>query len=435
VANGTLYEYERSEDAKSNQQATPSDSSDEEERQGTYSSQYQGLHDDWWNYYEHSNDRADKYWPHHLDITMPTKKGKEQAEAITVYTAIPNMAESLKAIMHRRRKTGMSDTSTVYYSSWQSQTNNTDEAHSHLFMTSSKVTPRQRKRVLQYRYGLLPTNKLLHRYNKVKSTACPLCGGEDGGHHAVSSCPALSHAATLRHNEAGTAILKAIHQGCKGRLLLTSDVGWRKRHDKANEPPLPQAATTRNIQLSDLPDSIPIHIKEAITRCSIPDAILYDFDFERGTHKYILVEVKYCRDTDPEPQRDRASQQHQVLRETIQKYAPQATVDQVTLTLGVSGAIYNSFMKALKDKLGVTQPRLNTLINKLHHMAVASLNRIWDQRWAMINRLQLDGSTAAPRSTAGHHQSTSRRTTRNKFSRRRHGNNQPPQLPPKQGQG
>jgi hypothetical protein len=66
-----------------------------------------------------------------LDITLPTKKGKEQAEAITVYTAIPNMAESLKAIMHRRRKTGMSDTSTVYYSSWQSQTNNTDEAHSH----------------------------------------------------------------------------------------------------------------------------------------------------------------------------------------------------------------------------------------------------------------------------------------------------------------
>jgi hypothetical protein len=35
---------------------------------------------------------------------------------------------------------------------------------------------------------------------------------------------------TLRHNDAGTAILKAIHQGCKGRLLLASDVGWRKRH-------------------------------------------------------------------------------------------------------------------------------------------------------------------------------------------------------------
>ena len=97
----------------------------------------------------------------------------------------------------------------------------------------------------------------------------------------------------------------------------------------------------------------------------------------------ILVEVKYGRDTDPAQQRERASQQHQVLRETIQKYAPQATVDQVTLTLGVSGVIYNSVIKALKDKLGVTQESLSTLINKLHHMAVASLNRIWDQRWAI----------------------------------------------------
>jgi hypothetical protein len=41
-----------------------------------------------------------------------------------------------------------------------------DEAHSHMFMTSSKVTQAQRKRVLQNRYGLLPTNKLLYRYKR-----------------------------------------------------------------------------------------------------------------------------------------------------------------------------------------------------------------------------------------------------------------------------
>jgi hypothetical protein len=44
---------------------------------------------------------------------MPTKEGKEQAGPITVYTAIPNMAESLKSNMHHRRKIGMSDTSTT----------------------------------------------------------------------------------------------------------------------------------------------------------------------------------------------------------------------------------------------------------------------------------------------------------------------------------
>jgi hypothetical protein len=49
---------------------------------------------------------------------------------------------------------------------------------------------------------------------------------------------------------------------------------------------------------------------------------MYDYDSERDAHHYILVEVKYCRDTDPAKQRERASQQHQVLRETIQRYAP-----------------------------------------------------------------------------------------------------------------
>jgi hypothetical protein len=148
--------------------------------------------------------------------------------------------------------------------------------------------------------------------------------------------------------------------------------------------------------VNHLPDSIPIHVKDALTRCSIPDAVLYDYDTKRDAHHYILVEVKYCRDTDPAQQRERASQQHQELRETIQKYAPPATVDQVTLMLGVSGAVYNSTIEALKDKLGVTQSRLNTLLKKLHHMAVASLNRIWDQRCAMINSLQLEMQKELP---------------------------------------
>jgi hypothetical protein len=61
--------------------------------------------------------------------------------------------------------------------------------------------------------------------------------------------------------------------------------------------------------VNHLPDSIPIHIKDALTRCSIPDAVMYDYDSERDAHHYyyILVEVKYCRDTDPAQQRERAS--------------------------------------------------------------------------------------------------------------------------------
>jgi hypothetical protein len=38
------------------------------------------------------------------------------------------------------------------------------------------------------------------------------------------------------------------------------------------------------MQVNHLPDSIPIHIKDALTRGSIPDAILYDYDSERDAH-------------------------------------------------------------------------------------------------------------------------------------------------------
>jgi hypothetical protein len=104
--------------------------------------------------------------------------------------------------------------------------------------------------------------------------------------------------------------------------------------------------------------------------------------------------------------------------------------------LGVSGAVYNSTIEALKDKLGVThQPRLNTLLKKLHHMAVVSLNRIWDQRWAMINHLQLaDAAKRAPR-LAGHHKNTLRSTIKNKRKRRGNNANKSSRLPPKRGQG
>ena len=353
----------------------------------------------WRHYTNPSNDRRDMYWPHYkhtkarpeqqMNDTDQTHQPQQRHPCnkqvhAKVYTPLPNMAESLKLAMHSSRKLGLSNKSTTYYNRWKPQLHDIDDTHSHLFMTSGTVTPRQRKRMLQYRYGLLPTHKLLYRYKKVNSTACPLCGGEDGGHHAISACPALSNAVTLRHNEAGTAILKAIHQGCKGRMLLTSDVGWRKRHNQETDPPLPRAATTKMLSYSDLPGSIPTDLQDQLIMCSVPDALLYDYNQTQDTHHYTIVEVKYCRDTDPTQQQARASQQHQKLRDTIARYAPDATIDQVTLMLGVSGVIYKSFNKALEDKLGVIQPRLNTLLIQLHYIAVNHLNRIWDQRWAMI---------------------------------------------------
>jgi len=124
-----------------------------------------------------------------------------------------------------------------------------------------------------------------------------------------------------------------------------------------------------------------------------------NYDEEHDVHHYIIVEIKYCRDTDPLPQQSRASQQHHVLRETLAQHAPKAVVEQVTLTLGVSGVLYKASIKALKDKLGVTEPQLGNLLTQLHHIAVDNLNRIWAQRWAMINQLTARGDAKPKHAT------------------------------------
>jgi len=126
---------------------------------------------------------------------------------------------------------------------------------------------------------------------------------------------------------------------------------------------------------------------------------MHNYDEEHDVHHYIIVEIKYCRDTDPLPQQSRASQQHHVLRETIAQHAPKAVVEQVTLTLGVSGVLYKASIEALKDKLGVTEPQLGNLLTQLHHIAVDNLNRIWAQRWAMINQLTARGDAKPKHAT------------------------------------
>lgn len=209
---------------------------------------------------------------------------------------------------------------------------------------------------------------------------CPLCGKEDGGHHAVSACERLSSAVTLRHNDAGTAIVEAIAQGSKGGHLISTDVGWQCRHQ--GDEQLPPAACTRYIPVDALPCTIPVKMRQQLAKQSIPDAMLYTC--EGGTREYTIVEIKYCRDTRPDEQRARASAQHQALKEAIETHDPHAKVTLVPLMLGVSGVIYKTMVSAMEEKLGVKGAHLRTLLKRLHYIAIEGLEKIWQQRWAMI---------------------------------------------------
>jgi hypothetical protein len=199
-----------------------------------------------------SNDRKNMYWLYTAEGTDPQSSGPADGGPPTgqpqpregqgppapavIFVPEPNMAEALKTRIHALRKLGQSNQQSVYFSSWESMDSDIDHRYSHLFMTSTKVNSHLRKLVLQYRYGLLPTFKLLKRYKKAESSTCPLCKEEDSGHHAVSGCRKLSKQTTLRHNNAGTAIGEAIYAGAKGHQIVAEDVGLNKRRREQGVP-------------------------------------------------------------------------------------------------------------------------------------------------------------------------------------------------------
>jgi hypothetical protein len=157
-----------------------------------------------------SNSRRQMYWPY-----KETDKERPSGEIVKVTTPLPDMHEA-----HTCAKLGSSPRDGIYAYSWINIADKIHHPASHAFMNSSKVGRHNQKLVLQYRWGLLPTNRLLHRIGKAPTNQCLLCGEEDGGHHAISGCKELSAAYTRRHNDAGTETLEAISRGKEAGSVL-----------------------------------------------------------------------------------------------------------------------------------------------------------------------------------------------------------------------
>jgi ribonuclease HI len=284
-----------------------------------------------------SNLRSNMHWPHRV-----TQKQTNAGKTITCVTSVADLGDTLKKSVHQLNKHGQACQDGIYASVWARADNIIHHESSHTFINSSTVGYVDRKRViLQYRWGLLPTARWLCKIGKSTNNACPLCRGEDGGHHAISGCPRLSAAYTARHNDAGTEILEAIGKGQLGQCVVMSDVGMSHRRSQAELPECMQ--TQRFMQHITFPSFMSDQLQNALReyRESVPD--IFMVESTREETYYMLVEIKYCRDTDPTGQQERASNQHESLRNLIQQNDPFAIVLQLNITLGVSGVIYKDF--------------------------------------------------------------------------------------------
>jgi hypothetical protein len=295
-----------------------------------------GEHTDCWTYDEPSNNRAELHWQYQVEEGVDTRNAAGNAVTCTQYRPVADLMDVLRQVVHDVKKLGKSNLDGIYASSWRAMHSGIAHQHSHMFLAGTTVAHKTKKLMMQYRWGLLPTQCWLHKCKQAPDISCPLRGEEDGGHHALSACRCVSPTVTTWHNDAGVEILEAIKNGEKGGSLLMSDVEIRQRRAATELPETLQMC--RYINNADLPSDAPAGVRTALSQYtgSVPDAFMFEADTFGGYRCYTIVEIKYCRDTNTAHQETRAHQQHSRLTTLLQEHDPEATVRTVSLMLGVT---------------------------------------------------------------------------------------------------
>ncbi len=114
------------------------------------------------------------HWPH-----KQVEKERPSGEIVKVIKPLPDMQASLKQEAQAHAKYGSASKEGVYASSWLNIADQLYHPSSHRFMTSSKTDTYARKLVLQYRWGLLPTNR--SAAGTLHVVACVTVCGDPGG--------------------------------------------------------------------------------------------------------------------------------------------------------------------------------------------------------------------------------------------------------------
>ena len=95
-----------------------------------------------------------------------------------------------------------------------------------------------------------------------------------------------------------------------------------------------------------------------------------------------IVELKYCRDTDREPQRIKALEQHRQLAADLERVL---LIDAMNIhihpiMLGVTGTIYSDFFDSMWQ-MGVKKQDARKCAKKLSALAVTYVKTIMTTKW------------------------------------------------------
>jgi hypothetical protein len=227
-----------------------------------------------------------------------------------------------------------------------------------------------------------------------------------------------------RHNEAVWVILRSLLSGRLGASVVMHDAGHKD--DGSVQDLLMQAAHGNQQQEDQADDGLPLAELSGVQQAQLgtripawvydtplgpeqdrskwdrfrPDILLVTEGsscagdrlaqfYKRTVH---IVEVKYCRDTDPSAQSLRAEQQHEALRDALLQVGYKA--EQVHLhiiTLGATGTIYKD-IHAMLQQLGLdSKTAVKRCCAGLHKHAALHVMQILKTKWAQEHAAQRRG--------------------------------------------
>jgi hypothetical protein len=311
---------------------------------------------------------AHSYWLQH------TPTSPEGDDTITAPRIVGDMHDDLGAICRKMCWMGDARMDTIYYTVLQNMLPHVLAELSNKYKTSSLVPGGAVRTAVAYHSGCLANQKTRFRDKYADSPNCLLCGGMDGGHHAVSACPAMERPVTARHHGATRTLVKEILKGRLGTGLAMMDAGNdEKRREAGFREDLAVSVPAALFSPSTPPDVV-----NHARRTMKPDAIVVT---GRPGHKTVhLVEVKYCRDTDRAVQETRAEAQHQELMGLLS--ADGQTTRLHTILLGVGGTIYRDTLDTLVD-LGVDRTKAQATLERVSKYSVQQMYYIIKTRRGM----------------------------------------------------
>jgi hypothetical protein len=183
----------------------------------------------------------------------------------------------------------------------------------------------------------------------------------------------MSLQTTTRHHTGGGMIADAITKGRYGADVVAVDLGKKTKNNNTGT-----TTTTKYVPRWLLPRIMTLRHRAKLRKLSRPDIILAAAKEDgqpsrRRTYTVTLVEIKYCRDSDPTWQQKQATKQHAALGKLLTKAGHK--VKHTTILLGVGGTIYKETKKQILE-LGVGKAETNKLLSRLHTYAIKSIKRI-----------------------------------------------------------